>query len=181
MKTVTGTSGNKPSEDSFPWFGSNPDIFIRLLWDLLPSDWRIVSFPKMPTDAYDPDEYLQASQIMIKDITEVMLEEAPSNSFRIYLGDTKQVVKCTPMPTSRDFAAAWVNAIYAAMELQAEEDSRGNEQDEETGGGDANNVQELLDLRDKYYAMHPDEIPPEFTNPGTGPGTFVPLTRIPAV
>jgi hypothetical protein len=164
MKTVTGTSGNKPSEDSFPWFQNNPDMYIRLLWDLLPSDWRIVCFPSIPRNAYDPDEYLKASQIMIKDITEVMLEVAPSCSFRIYLGETKQVVKCTPLlPSDRKVAAAWVDAIYAAMQLQAAEEGL---LEEETDEEENEKLHGLLDLRDKYYELHPDERPPELEELG---------------
>jgi hypothetical protein len=176
MKTTTGTCGSKPDEDVFPWFSTSPDNFIRLLWDLLPTDWRIVSFPHFPKDAYDPDEYLNASQIMVKDITEVMLEVSPSNSFRIYLGETMQVIKCTPVPTSRPLAAAWVDAIYAAMQLQAEEESQRIAEEERLqqqstalgseGFEGGNYLEEFLELREKYYQLHPDLKPADFLEEG---------------
>lgn len=181
VKTITGTAGNKPSEDVFPWFANSPEIYIRLLWDLLPSDWRIVSFPRIPRNAYDPDEYLKASQIQIKDISEVMLEVQPSTSFRIYLNETKQVVKFTPLPADRTHAAAWVDAIYSAMQLQADEEAlqeetdKNKEDDEENEG-----IKDLLDLRDKYYEVFPDQRPPELEELGKNSLTIIiiPLTSI---
>lgn len=165
MKSKTGIAGSSPLYDSFPWFQQQDVAWIQLLWDMLPSDWRLISFQKPPKDAYDPDEYLQGRLIMIKDISEVMLEVEPSTSFRIYLGDTNQVVKLTPSPVNRQHAASWVNAIYAAMQLQALEESY-VEEDEENDGNENSRLPELLDLREKYYELHPDEIPPAFEDNG---------------
>ena len=150
MKSKTGTSGNNPTEDSFPWFSSSSTMqHVHLLWDLSPSEWRLVAFQNRPRDAYDPDEYLNAKLILLTDVTEVLLEVAPSTSFRIYLGESKQVVKFTPCPHDRDKAVQWVNAIYAAMYLQnAEED----EHIEEEGIG-------WFELREKYYELNPDQRP----------------------
>lgn len=172
MKSKTGVAGSNPSQDSFPWFASNDPLYVRILWDLSPNDWRIVSFPKRPRDAYDPDEYLQARQIMIKDITEVLLEVAPSESFRVYLGETNQVVKLTPFPISRELAALWVDAIYAAMYLQNLENEHNDliEEEEENNYAEGNGIQEdyetkekldptkFFELRDKYYELHPDQV-----------------------
>lgn len=167
MKSKTGVAGNDPAQDSFPWFASNDPLYVRILWDLSPNDWRIVSFPKRPRDAYDPDEYLQARQIMIKDISEVLLEVAPSESFRVYLGETNQVVKLTPFPLSRELAALWVDAIYAAMYLQNLEDDHNdlleeqesNENAEEEGeAAEKVDPTKFFELRDKYYEIHPDQI-----------------------
>lgn len=156
---MTGTAGNDPSQDSFPWFASNTEVYIRLLWDLLPSDWRLVIFPNgIPKNAYDPDEYLQAKQIMIKDVSDVMLEKDPSKSLRIYLGETKQVVRLTPIPVNRAHAAAWVDAIYASMHLQAVEEGI-----EASGGSEGGlEMDDLLDLRDQFYEQFPDRKPLEF-------------------
>lgn len=175
MKSKTGVAGGNPTQDSFPWFASNDPLYVRILWDLSPNDWRIVSFPKRPRDAYDPDEYLQARQIMIKDISEVLLEVAPSESFRVYLGETNQVVKLTPFPISRELAALWVDAIYAAMYLQNLEDDHNdlleqedeqqasetdNADNDEFGEGDTQKLDpgKFFELRDKYYELHPDQI-----------------------
>jgi len=159
MKSKTGTAGSTPQLDSFSWFQQPEISYIHLLWDLLPNDWRLASFQKPPKDAYDPDEYLQARQIMIKDITEVMLEIEPSTAFRIYLGGTNQVVKLTPSPVNRQHAAAWVNAIYGAMQLQAWEDNI-NDNDNDNSDPEAQHpINMLLDLREQYYILHPEELP----------------------
>jgi hypothetical protein len=170
MKVVTGEAGPDASADRFPWY-STSEVYVRLLWDLMPSDWRLVAFLKEPKDAYDPDEYLQAKQILIKDITEVLLETDESVSFRIYLDETnpppkainskkmsnkptvqKKVVRMTPAPFNRAHAVAWVDAIFATMHLQNEED--------DTDNNELVSYEEralmLLDLRDRFYELHPE-------------------------
>ena len=171
MKSKTGTSGQSPSEDSFPWFSSSSTMqHVHLLWDLSPSEWRIVSFQTRPRDPYDPDEYLNAKLIMLTDVTEILLEVAPSTSFRLYLGETKQVVKLTPCPHDREVAARWVDAIYAAMYLQNTEDNQQKQQapeGEEEGEGkeeeeDDEEDSEVIDwfeLREAYYQIHPEQRP----------------------
>lgn len=165
MRIKTGVPGDTPAKDNFPWYKGNNECYVRLLWDLMPSDWRLVAFPDVPKDAYDPDEYLHAKQIMIADITEVLLEVDPSVSFRIYLGDKNQVVRMTPSPLNRQHAAAWVDAIFSTMHLQ-------NAEEEVVGKGDGSptddgiTVNDLLDLREKFYEAHPDLIPPEYENLG---------------
>lgn len=129
----------------------------------------------MPKDAYDPDEYLNASQIMISDISEVMLEVEPSTSFRLYL-EGQRVIRFTPHPIQREHAAAWVDALYAAIQLQEIEkrmvvhrqelDTRHQEstaaQDldaltaEEMALAEAEEV--LKDLRLHFFEDHPDWI-----------------------
>lgn len=163
MRIRTGTAGETPDKDEFPWYKGDIECYVRLLWDLMPSDWRLVAFPEMPKDAYDPDEYLHAKQIMISDITEVLLEVDPSVSYRIYLGDSNQVVRMTPAPMNRRHAGAWVDAIFATMHLQNTE-----EEITDNGGQDANGttVDDLLDVRERYYEANPDLIPPEYENMG---------------
>lgn len=39
-RTKTGTAGISADEDSFPWLQHSPMSFIRILWDLSPSDYR---------------------------------------------------------------------------------------------------------------------------------------------
>lgn len=103
---------------------------------------------------------------MVKDITDVMLEVAPSASFRVYLGETRQVVKFTPLPQNRETAAGWVDAIYSTMQLQVDEDEIRNDL-ESKGDEEENEVfQELLDLRDRYYEVYPDLKPPEYEELG---------------
>jgi hypothetical protein len=161
MRFRSGVAGESPDKDSFPWYKGDVECYVRLLWDLMPSDWRLVAFPDMPKDAYDPDEYLHAKQIMIADISEVLLEVDPSVSFRVYLGDSQQVVRLTPAPMNRRHAGAWVDAIFATMHLQNTEDEIA-----ENGGQDANGttVDDLLDLRERFYEANPELVPPEYEN-----------------
>ena len=80
---------------------------------------------------------------MLRDITSVYLEVEPSRSFRVYSGENV-VTQYTPQPESRDHADAWVNAVFAAMELQTAE----------------NDPQDLAELRKKYldsFETIPDE------------------------
>jgi hypothetical protein len=163
MKIITGTAGETPAQDQFPWF-RDTECFVRLLWDLTPSDWRLVAFPTLPKNAYDPDEYLQARQILIQDISEVLLEVAPSVSFRIYLGESQKVVKMTPAPLNRKHAASWVDAIFATMQLQLLEEKI--EENSWSPGEEQYTMMEIIDLRDKFYEIHPDLIPPEYENMG---------------
>lgn len=86
-----------------------------------------------PEDIYDPEQNFKASYIMLKDVTSVYLELDSSCSFRVYSGENV-VTRFTPYPESRDHADAWVNAIFAAMELQTAE----------------NEPQDLAELRKKY-------------------------------
>lgn len=121
VRMVSGTAGASPADDHFPWFGQSEMTFLRLLWDQHPSDYRLVSFPRMPKDAYDPEEYLHAKQITLTAVSEIYLEVDPSPSFRMYLDE--QVIKVTPQPPDRLHAAAWVDALFAAMQLQNTEHS----------------------------------------------------------
>lgn len=170
-KVKTGQAGKTPAEDSFSWFSSSHLVYLRILWDLNPSDYRLVSFPQMPKDAYDPDEYLHAKQIMVTDISEVYLELEPSFQWRLYLNDG-QVIRVHPLPQDRLHTTAWVDAVYAAMQLQNTEedlDRRRQELDASLAAGRGNNEQTLLeeerlieeeallrDLRVKFYELHPD-------------------------
>lgn len=195
MKVVTGEAGPDASADRFPWY-STSEVYIRLLWDLMPSDWRLVAFLKEPKDAYDPDQYLQAKQILIKDITEVLLETDESVSFRVYLDDSnqppkpenskkgsnkstlqKRVVRMTPAPFNRAHAAAWVDAIFATMHLQ-------NCEEEGSDDYEVTSFEEralmLLDLRDRFYEAYPEMQSTNFvaTNDGNLHFSFVTLNDL---
>lgn len=86
-----------------------------------------------PEDIYDPEQSFKASYVMLREVTSVYLELDNSCSFRVYSGENV-VTRYTPQPETRDHADAWVNAIFAAMELQTAE----------------NEPQDLAELRKKY-------------------------------
>ncbi|RYG68956.1 hypothetical protein EON64_03925 [archaeon] len=46
---------------------------------------------------------------------QVLLEVTPSTSLRLYLGGGDSVLRMTPLPESRQHAAAWVDALFAGM------------------------------------------------------------------
>eukprot|EP01034_Spumella_vulgaris_P024376 gene24376-30716_t len=109
------------------------------MWGGNPDQWRLLSFDDgRPDDIYDTEESFKATYIMLSSITEVFLELFPSASFRIYQG--QEVTRCTPAPESRDHAEMWVNAIYAAMQVQAMEHS-----------------EEVLELRNRFIDAHEDD------------------------
>jgi hypothetical protein len=173
VRMCSGIAGNTPANDTFPFFASTHVIYLRILWDLSPMDYRIVAFHRMPIDAYDPNEYIHAKQIMLSDITDVFLEVAPSMSMRIYLNN-KQVIKLTPLPSHRHHAAAWVDAVYAGMQLQSLESAiqtrrslldnqltSSSEVDEFRKMEEEKLVEEeemISDLRLKYYELRPQEV-----------------------
>lgn len=100
--------------------------------------WTIITYlpgivGDRPEDIYDPEQNFKANYVMLRDVTSVFLENEPSCSFRVYSGENV-VTRYTPQPEARDHADAWVNAIFAAMELQTAE----------------NDPQDLAELRQKY-------------------------------
>lgn len=38
-----GKAGKEPSQDSFPWYAETETRFVRLLWDMHPSEYRCAS------------------------------------------------------------------------------------------------------------------------------------------
>lgn len=116
MKAKCGVTGDVPEKDSFPFFKSTKK-WTCLLWEGNPNDWRILSFEgERPENIYDTEEAFKASYVLLSKITEVYLEVGESVSFRVYQGN--EVTRYTPQPESRSHAEAWVNAIYAAMQVQ---------------------------------------------------------------
>jgi hypothetical protein len=135
IKSKVGVSGEIPDKDSFPFFKSSKK-WTCLMWGGSPDQWRLLSFDDgRPDDIYDTEESFKATYIMLSGITEVFLELFPSASFRIYQG--QEVTRCTPAPESRDHAEMWVNAIYAAMQVQAME-----------------YTEEVLELRNRFIDAH---------------------------
>ena len=136
MKMKIGTAGEDPQKDSFPFFKGNKK-WTCLMWVGSPTDWKLINFEKeRPEDIYETDDS-KASYVMISSVTEIFLELAPSTSFRIYQGT--QVIRCTPQPESREHAEAWVNAVFAAMQIQNMGESN-----------DGHFSDEILQLRDRY-------------------------------
>jgi hypothetical protein len=70
-------------------------------------------------DFCNGDVVVMGENLPISAISEVFLELEPSASFRVYMGDSRDVVRFTPVPESRETAAAWVDAIFSAMKLQS--------------------------------------------------------------
>ncbi len=135
IKSKIGVSGEIPDKDSFPFFKSSKK-WTCLMWGGNPDQWRLLSFDDgRPDDIYDTEESFKATYIMLSNITEVFLELFPSASFRIYQG--QEVTRCTPAPESREHAEMWVNAIYAAMQVQSME-----------------YTEEVLELRNRFIDAH---------------------------
>lgn len=174
-----GTAGDTADKDKFPFFNKTVKTWLYIIWDDEPKDWVLLFLDKR-IDEYENvmQEVSSDKRLLLRDITEVYLELAPSTSFRVYLsasqGDTglvesqdalvsevdiadelelggvrisdhasntdsntahstdaavssaaaanagtaPVVLKITPQPSVRGHAAMWVDALYAAMQLQ---------------------------------------------------------------
>ena len=95
--------------------------WIFFLWSKSPQEWTVLESDIFLTedDFCSGDVVVMGENLPISAISEVFLELEPSASFRVYMGDSRDVVRFTPVPESRETAAAWVDAIFSAMKLQS--------------------------------------------------------------
>lgn len=140
MKVKYGVAGETAEQDSFPLLNITHQRWINFLWnDDRAYEWSLVQFTSEPVDPYREATAANggnqeggtnrnsmrlnfsntnsvAHHIYLRDITDLYLELEPSCSFRIYIG--QEVLKLTPMPVARGHVAAWVDALFAGMQLQ---------------------------------------------------------------
>jgi len=118
MSIKVGITGENPSLDVFAApLPKNKWVFI--VWDKSPEEWMLLESDNYLTenDLCNADMIQIGDKILISSITEVFLELEPSISFRIYLGS--EVLHLTSSSRSREVAATWTDAIFAAMKLQS--------------------------------------------------------------
>lgn len=133
-----GRAGANPGEDSIPWFRSQQRWFYLLWGTHLPSQdhWKIIysADPLLDSETraaladgsegYDRWALLQEDfdagaikgtlkSVPLADVTDVLLEVAPSSKFRLYLRQG-EVLELEPMPPRRSVAEQWVEAIYVS-------------------------------------------------------------------
>ena len=115
-------AGDVPEQDEF--FEAAVKKWIFLIWSKSPQEWTVLESDIFLTedDFCNGDVVVMGENIHISAISEVFLEVEPSVSFRVYMGDSRDVVRFTPVPESRETAAAWVDAIFSAMKLQSIEE-----------------------------------------------------------
>ena len=114
-----GVAGDEPELDELSEASTKKWIF--LLWSKSPQEWTVLESDIFLTedDFCNGDVVVMGENIHISAISEVFLEVEPSVSFRVYMGDSRDMVRFTPVPESRETAAAWVDAIFSAMKLQS--------------------------------------------------------------
>ena len=88
MDIKYGTAGEIPDRDVFSIFSSSKRKFVSVEWnDTNPINWCL--------SLKDKESDTDCVQLLISDISEVMLEVEPSRSFRIY--KSSDVVRLTPI------------------------------------------------------------------------------------
>lgn len=147
MKLQVGTAGDSPDRDSLSFLPEGEfQCWCEINWSGISNEWKLVFScePTGPsrgssavlrhwhifTGADNKANSCCSSAAMIKninlpvhialkEISAVYLEREPSCALRIYGGKGGSIViQLCPMPSEREHAVTWVDALFSAMKMQ---------------------------------------------------------------